>query len=266
MSRTLNEPLLRQRFTTSSSDPKSPLSRILLIAFTLVLSAEAVANIHINYLGKGRTWDLYPVAEAIWVAGSVVAVTFCASMRPTVLVLIALLFLDSWVDLCAMGHPCWWAGPPVLIEWKWNTLGDEHRLYPLLYAYWTVTWAMQVPLRCILIARTLTRTWGRPFLLVTLGLNLIWFTAPQDVLFYFVWLGRYDRHEPYFSYLPPEGFWNLWNMLLLRVPLGVTCSALLIRAGYRNLRGWITMILIACALIAIALYAAIFLRLLFSPA
>ena len=136
----------------------------------------------------------------------------------------------------------------------------------MIYAYWTVTWAMQVPLRCILIARTLTRTWGRPFLIVTLGLNLIWFIAPQDVLFYFVWLARYDRHEPYFSYLPPEGFWNLWNMLLLRVPLGVTLGALLIRAGYGNLRGWMTTILITCALIAISLYAAIFVHLLFQPA
>ena len=66
---------------------------------------------------------------------------------------------------------------------------------------------------------------------IAAGLNLIWFTAPQDVLFFFVWLGLYDIRYPYFDYLPPEGMWNLWNMLLLRVPIGVGAGSLLVWGG-----------------------------------
>jgi hypothetical protein len=44
--------------------------RFLLIAYALVLSVEAGANIAINFVGKGRTWDLYPLAELFWVACS----------------------------------------------------------------------------------------------------------------------------------------------------------------------------------------------------
>ena len=39
-----------------------------------------------------------------------------------------------------------------------------------------------------------------------------------------------------FDYLPPEGTWNLWNMLLLRVPIGVGAGSLLVWAGMRRSR------------------------------
>src|SRR3954465_15727917 len=67
--------------------PRS-LPRFLLIAYALVLGVEAAANIWINFIGKGRTWDLYPLAQAFWVACSVVAVivvarTSARSAEPT---------------------------------------------------------------------------------------------------------------------------------------------------------------------------------------
>jgi TRAP-type mannitol/chloroaromatic compound transport system permease large subunit len=148
----------------------------------------------------------------------------------------------------------------VLLGWKWDDLRAADRLYPLIYGYWILTWALQVPARCLAMAWMISGNFGRNFWVIALGLNLIWFTAPQDALFYFVWLGLYDRIVHYFDYLPPAGFWNLWNMLLLRVPLGVSAGALLVRAGLRDRRDWQTTALIALALVAIAAYAVICVR------
>jgi len=209
--------------------------RFLLVAYALVLSVEAGANVWINFVGKGGTWDLYPLAQAFWVACSVVVVIVLArrpSMKRLAWVVIVLMFLDSFVDVCAMGsHECWWAGPPVLVEWKFDALRARGEMYRYLYAYWAVTWGMQVPLRCFAMAWVLCNSSWRRFAFVATGLNLIWLTAPQDVLYYFVWLGLYDAAYPYFDYLPPEGTWNLWNMLLLRVPIGVGAGSLLVWAG-----------------------------------
>src|SRR5438105_12918030 len=91
--------------------------RFLLVAYATVLSVEAGADVWINFIGKGRAWDLYPLAEAFWVACSV-AIVIVLARRPStkrlIGVVIALMFLDSFVDVCAMGQ-CWWAGPPVLV-------------------------------------------------------------------------------------------------------------------------------------------------------
>jgi hypothetical protein len=228
-----------------------------MIACALLLTVYAAGNVAINYVGKGSTWDIYPFAELFWVACSLVAIAMCTSPKRLVIAVIALLFLDSFVDLCAMGNPYWWARPPVLVEWKWDSLRESNRLYSLVYSYWFCTWGLQVPLRCFAMARAVTGSCGRRFLIVSLGLNLIWFAAPQDVLFYFVWIGAYDRSIHYFDYLPPAGFWNLWNMLLLRVPTGATIGALLVRAGLWDARSWMTSLLIVVALLAIALYAVI---------
>jgi hypothetical protein len=170
---------------------------------------------------------------------------------------IALLFLDSFVDLCAMGQSSWWGGPPLLTEWKWNCLGAN--FHKLIYGYWACTWAIQVPLRCVALARAVSGDWARRCFLIALGLNLIWFTAPQDVLYGVVWRGLHDLNPSYFSYLPPEGFWNLWNMFLLRLPIGVGVGALLIRAG-RSEGSWglLTQTLVGCAVLAIGLYAGYF--------
>ena len=217
------------------------LLRLLRVGYALVLSALGGANVWINFIGKGRTWDLYPLAEAFWVACSIVAVIVLAR-RPSVKrlagVVIVLMFLDSFVDPCAMGHESWWAGPPVLVEWKWDALRAQGALYRYLYAYWAVTWGMQVPLRCFAMAWVLCDgaeggSWKR-FALIAAGLNLIWLTAPQDFLYFFVWLGLYDASYPYFDYLPPEGMWNLWNMLLLRVPIGVGAGSLLVWRGMHH--------------------------------
>ena len=208
--------------------------QILLCAFALTLAVEAAANVAINFLGKGRTWDLYPPAELFWVAASVAAVVVLArrpSLGRLASVVVALMFVDSFVDACAMGHANWWAGPPVLVEWKWDALRSRGVLYPHVYAYWAVTWGMQVPLRCFALAWVAAADSWRRFGFIAAGLNLIWLTAPQDVLYYFVWLGLYDASHPYFDYLPPAGTWNLWNMLLLRVPIGVAGGALLVWAG-----------------------------------
>lgn len=230
---------------------------VLFIGYILILSGAAAFNIWINYLGKRSTWDLYPAAESFWVICSIAVVVMCRSMRRLPIVIIALLFLDSFVDLCAMGPRSWWGGPPFLIEWKWNSLGVN--FYKLIYGYWAWTWAIQVPLRCVALARAVTGAWGRQCFIIALGLNLIWFTAPQDVLYHFVWWGRFDIHYPYFSYLPPAGFWNLWNMLLLRVPIGVGVGAFLIRAGRSNAGwSWLTWLLLWCAVLAIASYALYF--------
>src|SRR5205823_7683765 len=99
----------------------------------------------------------------------------------------------------------------------------------LLYVYWAGKWCLQVPARCFALA---WNCGARRPLLVALGLNLIWITAPHDVLFYFVWYGLYDLRFHYFHYLPPRDFWNLWNMLLLRVPIGVGAGVWLGLAGF----------------------------------
>jgi len=218
---------------------------LLLIAYALVLGIEAVANIVINFVGKGLAWDLYPLAELFWVMCSVIVVVVMArrvSMKRharLAWVVIGLMFLDSFVDACAMGHANWWASPPALIEWTWDALRARGVLYHCLYAYWAVTWGMQVPLRCFAIAWVLCgQSWKR-FGFIAAGLNLIWLTSAQDFLFYFVWLGLWDLSTPYFDYLPPEGMWNLWNMLLLRVPSGVGAGVLLVWAGReRGARAW----------------------------
>ena len=225
----------------------NPSTRFLAIAYGVAMAAAGGANVGINYSAKGSRWDLYPAAEGLWVLCGI-AVVFVAArgVGPggagragwrLAGVVLALLLLDAWVDVCAMGHPTWWAGPPVLVEWEWEVLREAGRLYAMIYAYWGCTWAAQVPWRCLALAWAVTGGWGRPFLLVAAGLNLIWLTAPQDVFYYFVWLGRYDAKEPYFAYLPPEGTWNLWNMLLLRVPLGVAAGSLLTWAGLRGRNG-----------------------------
>src|SRR5688500_14011703 len=213
--------------------------RLLLVAYALVLGVEAAGNVWINFVGKGRTWDLYPAAQAFWVACSVAAVVVVArrpSAKRLVGVVIALMFLDSFVDVCAMGNACWWAAPPALVEWEWDALRARGEIYRYVYAYWAVTWGMQVPLRCFALAWVLCRSSWRRFAFIATGLNLIWITAPQDFLFYFVWLGLYDAAHLYFNYLPPEWTWNLWNMLLLRVPIGVGAGSLLVWAGMRHLR------------------------------
>ena len=56
--------------------------RFLLIAYALVLSIEAGANIAITFVGKGRTWDPYPLAELFWIACSV-AVVITMARRPS---------------------------------------------------------------------------------------------------------------------------------------------------------------------------------------
>jgi hypothetical protein len=208
--------------------------RFLLVAYALVLSVEGGANVWINFIGKGRTWDLYPLAEAFWVACSVVVVIVLArrpSMKRLAAVVIVLMFLDSFVDVCAMGGESWWAGPPVLVPWKWDALKAQDALYRHLYPYWAVTWGMQAPLRCFAMAWVSCGGSWKRFGLIAAGLNLIWLTAPQDVLYHFVWLGLYDASHPYFDYLPPEGMWNLWNVLLVRVPIGVGAGSLLVWAG-----------------------------------
>jgi hypothetical protein len=208
--------------------------RYLLVAYALVLSIEGGANVWINFIGKGRTWDLYPLAEAFWEACSVVVVILLArrpSMRQLAAVVTFLMFLDSFVDVCAMGHETWWAGSPVLVEWKWGAHRAQGVLYRYIYAYWAVMWGMQVPLRCFVMAWVLCGGSWKRFALIAAGLNLIWLTSAPDILFYFVWLGLYDAAYPYFAYLPPEGTWNLWNMLLLRVPIGVGAGSLLVWAG-----------------------------------
>jgi hypothetical protein len=213
--------------------------RFILGAYGLVLSLEGAANVAINFVGKGRAWDLYPAAQVLWLACSVSVVVLVArgarlahrSMIRLAGIVVALMFLDSFVDLCAMGHACWWAGPPVLVEWTWDELRTRGVIYHWVYAYWAVTWGMQVPLRCLAIAWVLSGDSWRRFALIATGLNLIWLTAPQDFLFYFAWLGLYDASHPYFNYLPPEGMWNLWNMLLLRLPVGVGVGSLLVWLG-----------------------------------
>jgi hypothetical protein len=43
-----------------------------MITYSSVLTLYAAANVAINYLAKGSTWDIYPAAEAIWLVLSIV--------------------------------------------------------------------------------------------------------------------------------------------------------------------------------------------------
>src|SRR5688500_4792213 len=86
-------------------------AQFLLVAYALVLGVEGAADVWINFIGKGRTWDPYPLAEAFWVACSVGAVIVLArrpSMKRLLAVVIGLTFLDSFVDVWARG--CWSRG------------------------------------------------------------------------------------------------------------------------------------------------------------
>jgi hypothetical protein len=166
-----DNPSVRRRSIMLPAKPRFPL-RLLLVAYALVLSVEGGANVWINFIGKARTWDLYPLAEAFWVACGVVVVIVLArrpSGRRLVGVVIALMFLDSWVDVCATGRACWWAGPPVLVEWEWEALRARGELYRYLYAYWAVTWGMQVPLRCFAMAWVLCGGSWKRFALIAAG-------------------------------------------------------------------------------------------------
>jgi hypothetical protein len=227
---------------------------VLAVAYAFIISAGAAANIWINHVAKG-SWDFYPVAEILWVLCSIFALTICGTTRGLVLAVIALLFIDSFADVCAMGDPFWWGTPPRLVQWAVETKAHGERL---TCAYWLCTWGLQVPLRCIAMAWVAAGGWGRKFGLIALGLNLIWFTSVPDILYYFVWLGLYDTHTWYFFYLLPAGFWNLWNVLLLRVPIGVTIGILLVRAGKHQRRSLLTTILIWCAVLGIVLNALAF--------
>ena len=52
---------------------------VLTIAYALSLAAGAAANIRINFIAKGSTWDFYPAAEILWVLCSVVVLLRCAA-------------------------------------------------------------------------------------------------------------------------------------------------------------------------------------------
>src|SRR5687767_4470381 len=169
-------PVLASPYILRYMLPAKPrfLLRLLLVGYALVLSIEGGANIWINFIGKGRTWDLYPLAEAFWIACSVVVVVVMVqarrpSMKRLAAVVIVLMLLDSFVDLCAMGHAYWWAGPPVLVEWKWDALRARGVLYRYIYAYWAVTWGMQVPLRCFAMAWVLCDGSWKRFTLIAAG-------------------------------------------------------------------------------------------------
>jgi hypothetical protein len=225
------------------------LTLVLAVAYAFIISVGAIANIWINHIAKG-SWDFYPVAEILWVLCSIFVLTICGTTRGLVLGVIALLFLDSFVDMCAMGDPFWWGTPPRLIQWSWEMRPHGERL---VAAYWLCLGGIQIPARCFAMAWVAAGGWGRKFGLMALGLNLIWFTNVQDVLYYFVWSGDYHIHEHYFFSLRPDGFWNLWNVLLLRVPIGVTIGVLLVRAGKCESRSLLTTVLIWCAVLGIVL-------------
>ncbi|HEY1717747.1 MAG TPA: hypothetical protein VGH42_05555 [Verrucomicrobiae bacterium] len=227
---------------------------VLAVAYAFIISAEAVANLWINHVAKG-SWDFYLVAEILWVLCSIFILPMCGTTRGLVLAVIALPFLDSFVDMCAIGDPFWWGTPPRLIQWYWETRPHGERL---VSAYWLCFGGLQIPARCFAMAWVAAGGWGRKFGLIALGLILIWLTNIEDVLYYFVWLGDYNIHENYFFCLRPDGFWNLWNILFLRVPIGVTVGVLLVRAGKCDIRSLFTTVLIWCAVLGIVLYALTF--------
>jgi hypothetical protein len=63
-----------------STTPKVS-SRTWMIPYALAITVYGAGNVWINYLGKGSHWDIYPVAEALWVAASIAAVAMCTSGR-----------------------------------------------------------------------------------------------------------------------------------------------------------------------------------------
>ena len=203
------------------------------IFFIVILCIGAIFNIFINYLGKNESWDLYPYAEVMWVIFSIIITLRTKSLKGLILAVILFQFLDSFVDLVAMGHHSWWGGPPILIEWQWAIVDTE----PLLRQYWFYTWILQVPIRSITLALNVSNLFKKKvdikyeflvLLLIFLGLYALWFSSPQDFLFYFVWYGLYDPNFHYFFYLDPKGTWNLYNMLFFRVPLGIGVCIVLI--------------------------------------
>ncbi len=207
----------------------------LISVYIIILSIGAFFNIYINYIGKGETWDLYPYAEIFWVVLSIIITLRTKTFKQLIFAVIIFLFLDSFVDLVAMGHHSWWAGPPLLIEWKWSTVDPG-----LLQKYWFFKWVVQVPVRCLVISISILNPFEKKIkhrdgfivlLCISTGLNIIWLAAPQDVLFYFVWYGLYDPNFHYFFYLAPAGTWNLYNMLFFRVPLGIAIGIILILIG-----------------------------------
>jgi hypothetical protein len=206
----------------------------------VILIIGAIFNIYINYLGKGAIWDLYFYAEIFWVFLSILLSLRAKSFKHLILIVIAFQFLDSFVDLIAMGHQSWWAGPPLLTEWQWGIVDTD----PLLQQYWFFTWILQVPTRLITVAFVLVRHFKDKILLkfrllalifISAGLNIIWISSSQDFVFYVVWYGKYDLSFPYFFYLAPEGFWNLGNMLFLRIPVLYAISIVLIFVGKKIL-------------------------------
>jgi hypothetical protein len=226
----------------------------LAVAYAFIISAEAVVNLWINHIAKG-SWDFYLIAEILWVLCSIFVLAICGTTRGLVIAVITLPFLDSFVDMCAIGDPFWWGTPPRLIQWYWENRPHGERL---VSAYWLCFGGLQIPVRCFAMAWVGAGGWGRKFCLIALGLIVIWSTNVQDVLYYFVWLGDYNIHENYFFDHRPDGFWNLWNFLFLRVPIGVTIGVLLVRAGKREIRSLFTTVLIWCAVLGIVLYALTF--------
>ncbi|TFG21755.1 MAG: hypothetical protein EU529_12530, partial [Promethearchaeota archaeon] len=168
----------------------------LISVYIIILSIGALFNIIINYIGKGETWDLYPYAEILWVVLSIIITLRTKTFKQLIFAVIILLFLDSFVDLVAMGHHSWWAGPPLLIEWKWSIVPPG-----LLQKYWFFKWVLQVPVRCLAISISILNPFEKKMkhrdgfivlLCISTGLNIIWLAAPQDALFYFIWRGLYD--------------------------------------------------------------------------
>ena len=213
---------------------------IIVVSSIIILLIGAIYNININYLGKGGTWDLYPYAEICWVIISILISFRTKSFKLLIYTILIFQFLDSFVDLIAMGHNSWWAGSPTLIEWKWGIVNTA----PLLQQYWFFTWTLQVPIRLIFLSWVLVRQFKDKnplkfrflaFIFISAGLNIIWISCSQDVLFYFVWYGKYDPNFHYFFYLPPAGTWNLYNMLFFRIPVLYGISIVLIFAGKKLL-------------------------------
>jgi len=210
--------------------------KIFLVILFSIISFGAIFNIYINYLGKGMVWDLYPYAEILWVILSVIIVLKTKTFKLLIIAVILFFFLDAWLDLVAMGHHAWWAGEPILIEWKWGIVDTE----PLLQQYWFYKWTLQVPVRCLALSLMVNNPFEEDFSLknsflviifVFAGLNVIWASASHDFLFYFIWYGLYDPNYPYFHYMPPAGTWNLYNMLFIRIPIMYTIGIILILIG-----------------------------------
>ena len=220
---------------------------VLIAIYCGLLSFGAFFNICINFLGKGEVWDIYPISEIFWVVISIIVSLKTKNFRLLIYSIIIYVFLDSFMDLAAMGHQSWWAGPPILIEWKWE-LGSAY-IQPLLQQYWFFKWTFQVPVRFLAIAVVIRNPFTNKkdnlygllvILLILLGLSISWAGPLHDVFFHFVWWGKYDLTYPYFVYLPPwEGFWNLYNVLFFRIPLcfGVGIILIYLARKIMNIKG-----------------------------